>query len=46
MKANVILKLHPLINRLKLADCLSLKDAVFSIDGRIRYFGFMETDRG
>jgi hypothetical protein len=31
---------------LKLADCLLLKDTVFSLDGRVRYFGYMDNRQG
>jgi hypothetical protein len=31
---------------LKLAECLQLKDVVFSLDPRIRYFGYMENRQG
>jgi hypothetical protein len=31
---------------LKLVDCLQLKDAAFNLDGRVRYFGYMDNRQG
>ncbi len=41
-----MLELHLLFHHLKLAECLQLKEAVFSFDGRVRYFGFMDNRQG
>jgi hypothetical protein len=31
---------------LKLTDCLQLKDTIFGMDGRVRYFGYMDNRQG
>jgi hypothetical protein len=31
---------------LKLAECLQLRDVVFNVDSRIRYFGYMDNRQG
>lgn len=31
---------------MKLTECLSLRDLVFSLDERIRYFGFLDNKKG
>jgi len=45
-EANVIFYLEPLSYHLKLAECLRLKDLIFGMDQRVRYFGYMDNRQG